>query len=341
MRCAASSDPTAHAEMEAIRAAAAKLGASRLDECTLWVTLEPCAMCAAAIALARFKALRFAAEDPKGGGVVHGARIFSPADLPSSARRARRDRRSGIGGAVARAFSPSGARPRGRGSGGSRPGGWRRAWSRCRRDCRAARSRHSRLVAIRALATPCAARKAATAVARFCDSARLSRGCRSCRCGRGRRQSSGCGSSPCARSSLSVASNCGFTVELPVSKVRAAGMRISEAVADADHVEPDPAVCAPELAFGARDIIVGGGRRRAARIFAARNFAARALLPPITSPCEIAGAQAERRERGRPATGGGGGQPVEHPASGEDRPRTGPAQSGGESTHAKSPRELE
>jgi len=72
-----SSDPTAHAEMEAIRAAAAKLGASRLDDCTLWVTLEPCAMCAAAIGLARFKALRFAAEDPKGGGVVHGPRIFA------------------------------------------------------------------------------------------------------------------------------------------------------------------------------------------------------------------------------------------------------------------------
>jgi tRNA(Arg) A34 adenosine deaminase TadA len=69
-------DPTAHAEMEAIRAAAARLGTSRLDDCTLWVTLEPCAMCAAAIGLARFKALRFAAEDPKGGGVVHGARIF-------------------------------------------------------------------------------------------------------------------------------------------------------------------------------------------------------------------------------------------------------------------------
>src|SRR5213076_1616929 len=69
-----SNDPTAHAEMEAIRAAAAKLGTSRLDQCTLWVTLEPCAMCAAAVGLARFKALRFAAEDPKGGGVVHGAR---------------------------------------------------------------------------------------------------------------------------------------------------------------------------------------------------------------------------------------------------------------------------
>jgi tRNA(Arg) A34 adenosine deaminase TadA len=72
-----SSDPTAHAEMLAIRAAAAKLGASRLDQCTLWVTLEPCAMCAGAIALARLKALRFAAEDPKGGGVVHGPRIFA------------------------------------------------------------------------------------------------------------------------------------------------------------------------------------------------------------------------------------------------------------------------
>jgi tRNA(adenine34) deaminase len=72
-----SSDPTAHAEMQAIRAAAERLGTSRLDECTLWVTLEPCAMCAAAIALARFKALRFAAEDAKGGGVVHGARIFA------------------------------------------------------------------------------------------------------------------------------------------------------------------------------------------------------------------------------------------------------------------------
>jgi tRNA(Arg) A34 adenosine deaminase TadA len=72
-----SSDPTAHAEMVAIRAAAERLGTSRLDECTLWVSLEPCAMCAAAIALARLKALRFGAEDPKGGGVVHGARIFS------------------------------------------------------------------------------------------------------------------------------------------------------------------------------------------------------------------------------------------------------------------------
>lgn len=70
-------DPTAHAEIEAIRAAAVELGTPRLDECTLWVTLEPCAMCAAAISLARMKALRFGAEDPKGGGVVHGPRIFA------------------------------------------------------------------------------------------------------------------------------------------------------------------------------------------------------------------------------------------------------------------------
>ena len=70
-------DPTAHAEMQAIRAAAAKLGEPRLDRCTLWVTLEPCAMCAAAISLARIAALRFGAEDPKGGGVVHGPRIFA------------------------------------------------------------------------------------------------------------------------------------------------------------------------------------------------------------------------------------------------------------------------
>ena len=70
-------DPTAHAEMEAIRAAAVALGTSRLDDCTLWVTLEPCAMCAAALSVARIKELRFGAEDPKGGGVVHGPRIFA------------------------------------------------------------------------------------------------------------------------------------------------------------------------------------------------------------------------------------------------------------------------
>ena len=72
-----STDPTAHAEVVAIRAAANLLGTARLDDCTLWVTLEPCAMCAAAIGLARMEALRFGAEDPKGGGVVHGARIYA------------------------------------------------------------------------------------------------------------------------------------------------------------------------------------------------------------------------------------------------------------------------
>lgn len=70
-------DPTAHAEVVAIRAAAVALGQPRLDGCTLWVTLEPCAMCAAAASLARLDAIRFAAEDPKGGGVVNGARIFA------------------------------------------------------------------------------------------------------------------------------------------------------------------------------------------------------------------------------------------------------------------------
>ncbi len=70
------SDPTAHAEMVALRAAGAALGTSRLDECSLWVSLEPCAMCAGAIALARIKELRFAAEDLKGGAVVNGPRLF-------------------------------------------------------------------------------------------------------------------------------------------------------------------------------------------------------------------------------------------------------------------------
>ena len=70
-------DPTAHAEMVAIRAAAAALGTSRLDGCDLWVTLEPCAMCAGAIALARLSRLYFAAADPKGGAVLHGPRLFA------------------------------------------------------------------------------------------------------------------------------------------------------------------------------------------------------------------------------------------------------------------------
>lgn len=72
-------DPTAHAEMLAIRAAAAALGAKRLEGADLYVTLEPCAMCAAAISFARLRRLYFGAYDPKGGGVEHGARIFAQA----------------------------------------------------------------------------------------------------------------------------------------------------------------------------------------------------------------------------------------------------------------------
>ncbi|MDP9415126.1 MAG: nucleoside deaminase [Pseudomonadota bacterium] len=70
-------DPTAHAEMMALRAAGRALGTSRLDGCDLWVTLEPCAMCAGAIALARIARLYFAAADPKGGAVLHGPRLFA------------------------------------------------------------------------------------------------------------------------------------------------------------------------------------------------------------------------------------------------------------------------
>ncbi len=69
-------DPTAHAEVLAIRAAAKTLGNERLDGCELWVTLEPCAMCAGAIAHARIARLYYAAADPKGGAVEHGARVF-------------------------------------------------------------------------------------------------------------------------------------------------------------------------------------------------------------------------------------------------------------------------
>ena len=69
-------DPTAHAEMLVLRAAAERLGNERLVECTLYVSLEPCAMCAGAISLARVKRLVFAAEDPKGGAVLHGPRFF-------------------------------------------------------------------------------------------------------------------------------------------------------------------------------------------------------------------------------------------------------------------------
>jgi tRNA(adenine34) deaminase len=73
------SSATAHAEMEAIRAACATLGQERLDGCDLWVTLEPCAMCAGAIAHARIARLYYAASDPKGGAVEQGARVFGHA----------------------------------------------------------------------------------------------------------------------------------------------------------------------------------------------------------------------------------------------------------------------
>jgi tRNA(Arg) A34 adenosine deaminase TadA len=75
----AQADPTAHAEMLAIRAACAAAGSERLAGCELYVTLEPCAMCAAAIAAARIDRLVYGAADPKSGGVEHGARIFAHA----------------------------------------------------------------------------------------------------------------------------------------------------------------------------------------------------------------------------------------------------------------------
>jgi tRNA(adenine34) deaminase len=70
-------DPTAHAELLAIRAAAAALGSERLTDCDLYVTLEPCTMCAAAISFARIRRLYYGAADPKGGAVEHGVRFFS------------------------------------------------------------------------------------------------------------------------------------------------------------------------------------------------------------------------------------------------------------------------
>jgi tRNA(Arg) A34 adenosine deaminase TadA len=69
-------DPTAHAELLAIREACAKLGSERLTDCDLYVTLEPCAMCAAAISFARIRRLYFGAPDPKGGAVEHGSRFY-------------------------------------------------------------------------------------------------------------------------------------------------------------------------------------------------------------------------------------------------------------------------
>lgn len=70
-------DPTAHAEILAIRAAATLLGRDRLDGCDLWVTLEPCAMCAGAISHARIDRLYYAADDAKGGAIAHGPRFFT------------------------------------------------------------------------------------------------------------------------------------------------------------------------------------------------------------------------------------------------------------------------
>ena len=70
-------DPTAHAEMLVVRAAAAARGRPRLDDCDLYVTLEPCAMCAAALSFARIRRLYFGAGDPKGGAVEHGPRFFA------------------------------------------------------------------------------------------------------------------------------------------------------------------------------------------------------------------------------------------------------------------------
>ncbi|WP_404374119.1 nucleoside deaminase [Sphingomonas sp. MMS24-J45] len=74
-------DPTAHAEMLAIRAAAAAIGSDRLSDCDLWVTLEPCAMCAGAIAHARIARLYYGASDSKGGAVDHGPLLFGQSTI--------------------------------------------------------------------------------------------------------------------------------------------------------------------------------------------------------------------------------------------------------------------
>ena len=76
-RTLADKDPTAHAELLAIRQAAAALGSERLTDCDLYVTLEPCTMCAAAMSFARIRRLYFGAADPKGGAVEHGVRFFA------------------------------------------------------------------------------------------------------------------------------------------------------------------------------------------------------------------------------------------------------------------------
>ena len=76
-RTMADRDPTAHAEIIAIRAAAASLGSERLEGCDLYVTLEPCAMCAGAVAFARIRRLYYGAADPKGGAVDNGVQFFA------------------------------------------------------------------------------------------------------------------------------------------------------------------------------------------------------------------------------------------------------------------------
>ncbi|HEX3501792.1 MAG TPA: nucleoside deaminase [Xanthobacteraceae bacterium] len=76
-RTLAERDPTAHAELVAIRQAAAKLGSERLDGCDLYVTLEPCAMCAGAVSFARIRRLYYGAADPKGGAVDNGVQFFA------------------------------------------------------------------------------------------------------------------------------------------------------------------------------------------------------------------------------------------------------------------------
>ena len=90
-------DPTAHAEMLAIRLACEALASERIGDCDLYVTLEPCPMCAGAISFARLRRLYYAASDPKGGGVEHGPRVFSHATCHHAP-----EVYGGIGGELAR-----------------------------------------------------------------------------------------------------------------------------------------------------------------------------------------------------------------------------------------------
>jgi tRNA(Arg) A34 adenosine deaminase TadA len=78
-RVEADCDASAHAELLALRAASAARGSPRLDDCDLWVTLEPCPMCATAAAFFRVRRIMFGAYDPKGGGIEHGPRVFATA----------------------------------------------------------------------------------------------------------------------------------------------------------------------------------------------------------------------------------------------------------------------